>query len=69
VTLRLVDRAADGRARIYAQELRQLIAFACLSGTAAVPVESLQELADRMDGCIPAPASLDAWRIKKEDGQ
>jgi hypothetical protein len=70
MTLRLVDRAADGRARLYAQEQRQIVAAFEAKELSLSSVEQLvfdlYALADRMDGG-PVPQSLDAWRTQKEE--
>jgi hypothetical protein len=72
-SLRSVDRAADGRARIHGQELRRIVARFEAAEISLSSVEQLvaelQALAARMDDTVPAPQSLDAWRTKKEDGR
>jgi hypothetical protein len=51
--LRMIDRAADARVRIYADELRLLLTAAKSMGLSAVPVESLEALLDRMQDREP----------------
>lgn len=68
MNLRSIDRAADARAAIYGRELLGLCDVADRIAHGVLPTSAVRLIAERMTGDEPVPASLDAWRERKENG-